>query len=262
MKRLLLLFGVVALAQCGPVEEETVGRMLAGTLTNCLKSDVTLCLKEQALKAAERLRTVRELQLTENIAIINNGPKEARSLEPLSTELEARREQVTQRLWTTAAELMENSDVEYSFDDGSEDEEESRAIGDEARSKKKKEKKKKIKLVLAMAVLAKIKVIALVVLFLGVMAASLFKIAAIVKIAFLAKIFALIKALLAKKLHHHHEEHETWIPHVEEHSVHHAAPAGWDAGAVASPGWAGGGGGGAWQRRTDAQNLAYSAHRK
>lgn len=87
-------------------------------------------LQEQALKAAERLRTVRELQLTENIAIINNGPKEARSLEPLSTELEARREQVTQRLWTTAAELMENSDVEYSFDDGSEDEEESRAIGD------------------------------------------------------------------------------------------------------------------------------------
>lgn len=80
-----------------------------------------------------------------------------------------------------------------------------------------------------------------------VIAASVFKIALLAKIAFVIKVIAIIKALLAKK----HAQEESWEPHGWEPHVEqvHAEP---------SHGWEGG-----WSRsRNEANNLAYSAYNK
>lgn len=93
-------------------------------------------------------------------------------------------------------------------------------------------------------ILAKVKAVALVIISLLIIAASIFKLAVLAKIAFIAKVIAIIKALLAKKHAHHQEEH-IWAAPIEEHGH-------------PSPGWEGG-----WSRsRNEANNLAYSAYKK
>lgn len=87
-------------------------------------------LQEHALKAAERLGTVRKLNIIEGVTLYNNVPKEGRSYEPLSTEPEIRNKQITERLWESTTDLLQKSDLELSFNGGEEEEEESRAIGD------------------------------------------------------------------------------------------------------------------------------------
>lgn len=82
--------------------------------------------QEQALKATQRLGSVRQLKVTEGITLINNGPLEAKSLE-LSAEPEARKKQLTEKLWESATDLMKNSDLELSLPTP-DDEEESRAL--------------------------------------------------------------------------------------------------------------------------------------
>lgn len=109
---------------------------------------------------------------------------------------------------------------------------------------KKKDVKKKLKMLLPLAILAKIKAGALAILFLGIIALSLFKIAAILKVAFLIKALAALKTLLQKKSHDDHGWSSS-PPHHEHHDDH-----GYDAHA-------------SWSRsRNDAQNLAYAAQRK
>lgn len=82
--------------------------------------------QEQALKATQRLGSVRQLKVTEGITIINNEPLEAKSLE-LSAEPEVRKRQLTDKLWESATDLMKNSDLELSLPTP-DDEEESRAL--------------------------------------------------------------------------------------------------------------------------------------
>lgn len=82
--------------------------------------------QEQALKATQRLGSIRQLKVTEGITIINNGPIEAKSLE-LSAEPEVRRRQLTDKLWESATDLMKNSDLELSLPTPGDDEE-SRAL--------------------------------------------------------------------------------------------------------------------------------------
>ncbi|CAH0721075.1 unnamed protein product, partial [Brenthis ino] len=247
MKLFVIFLSAVAVASTSPVaQEDSVIKLVAGNFVNCMNSDLSLCLKEHALKAAERLGTVRKLNIIEGVTLYNNVPKEGRSFEPLSTEPETRNKQITERLWESTTDLLQKSDLELSFNGGEEEEEEeSRAIGDvdEGRGKKKKQLKKKLKLLIPLVILAKVKAVVLVILSLLVIAASIFKLAVLAKIAFIAKVIAIIKALLAKK-HAHQEEHIWATPH-EEHG-HQSA------------GWEGG-----WSRsRNEANNLAYSAYQK
>lgn len=84
-------------------------------------------MQEHALKATERLGSVRNLKLTEGVTILNNNVKEAKSLE-LSTDPEIRKKQVTEKLWESTSDLMKNSDLELSFNGPEDEEEQSRAI--------------------------------------------------------------------------------------------------------------------------------------
>ncbi|CAG4970411.1 unnamed protein product [Colias eurytheme] len=246
MKTVLILLGVVATAYSGPIaQEDSVMRLVASNFVNCMSSDLNLCLKEHAWKAAERLGTVRKLNIIDGLTIYNNGPRESRSLEALSTEPEIRNKQLTERLWESTTDLLQKSDLEVSFAGSDDEEEESRSIdgAEEGRGKKKKQLKKKLKLLIPLAILAKVKAVALVVLALLVIAASLFKLAVLAKIAFIAKVIAIVKALILAKKHASQEEH-TWVAHEEHPPVH----GGWEQG---------------WSRsRTEANNLAYSAYQQ
>ncbi|VVC90301.1 unnamed protein product [Leptidea sinapis] len=229
MKTILVLFSIVGAVYSGPIaQEDSVMRLVVNNFVNCMNSDINLCLKEHALKAAERLGTVRKLNIIDGLTIYNNGPRDSKSFEALSTEPELRNKQITERLWDSAGDLLQKSDLEVSFAGSEEEEEESRSIGDvdEGRGKKKKALKKKLKLLIPLAILAKVKAVALVVLALLVI--------------------AIIKALIAKK--YHHEEEHAWVAH-EEHGPPVQVPHG---------GWDGG-----WSRsRNEANNLAYSAYQQ
>ncbi|CAF4869416.1 unnamed protein product [Pieris macdunnoughi] len=243
------LFTVV-FQQCilGPsLQEDSVLKLVTSNFVNCMNSDLNLCLKEHALKATERLGSVRKLNIIDGLTIYNNGPRESRSFEALSSEPEERNKQLTERLWESTTDLLQKSDLEVSFAGGDDEEEESRSIDDveESRGKKKKQLKKKLKLLIPLAILAKVKAVALVVIALLVIAASLFKLAVLAKIAFIAKVIAIIKALIAKK---HAQEEHTWVSHEEHPQISHG-------------GWGEQGGG--WSRsRTEANNLAYSAYQQ
>ncbi|XP_068625685.1 uncharacterized protein [Battus philenor] len=240
--KFFVLLSVVGLASCVPVsQEDSVMKSVIGNLVNCMNSDLNMCLKEQALKATERLGSVRKLNIIEGITFYNNGPnKEARSLEPLATDPVLRSRQINERLWESTSNLLQRSDLELSFNGSDDEEEESRSIDEaEGRGKKKKQIKKKLKLLIPLAILAKVKAVALVVLALVVIAASLFKLALLAKIAFIAKVIAIVKALIAKK---QAQEEHTWVTTHEEHPSH----GGWDGG---------------WSRsKNDASNMAYSAY--
>ncbi|XP_075986854.1 uncharacterized protein LOC142983724 [Anticarsia gemmatalis] len=255
MKTLTVILSVIVLASCGPVSsEDSVLRSVLGSLVNC-NSDFTLCMKEHALKAADRLNAARKIKLIDGVTLLNTSPKESKSLDTLSSEPDVRNKQVSERLWQSTSDLFQSAELELSYggDDG---EGESRSIDDEVeegRGKKKKQLKKKLKVLIPLVLLAKAKAVALVVLSLVVIAASLFKLALLAKIAFIIKIVALIKSLLAKK---NSQEEISWQPqasgwesmaHVEHHpvAVEHAGH-GWEQG---------------WSRsRNEANNMAYSAY--
>ncbi|KAJ8709513.1 hypothetical protein PYW08_009517 [Mythimna loreyi] len=250
MKTIVVFLSVVAYVSCGPVSsDDSVLKSVIGNFVNC-NSDLGLCLKEHALKASERLSAARKLKIIEGITLLNNNPKEGKSLETLSTDPALRNKQVTERLWESATDLLQSTELELSYDGNQEDEAESRAIGDEveeSRGKKKKQLKKKLKVLIPLILLAKAKAVAIVVISLVIIAASLFKLALLAKIAFIIKLIAIIKALLAKK----HAQEESWEPHGwEPHVEHHPVAAehghGWESG---------------WSRsRNEANNMAYSAY--
>lgn len=98
-------------------------------------------------------------------------------------------------------------------------------------------KKKKLKKLLPILALLKLKLAALVPLFLGIIAFAVFKAYILGKIAFIAAALGAVKKLLDSKKSHGWSE-----PSHEEH--------GWESN------------GGGWGRSQDAQNLAYSAHVK
>ncbi|XP_028043715.1 uncharacterized protein LOC114253145 [Bombyx mandarina] len=248
MRFLILFLSVVAVVYCGPVnQDENLARALLEPFVKCQNSDYYLCGKEYVLKAVEKIRTLRTLNIIDGITLLNNNPKESRSLETLSSEPAVRTKQVNEKLWETASEILQSSELELSYGP---EVEESRAIDDveEGRGKKKK-LKKKLKMLIPLMILAKAKAIALVVAALLIIAASIFKIALLAKIAFIIKIIAIIKALLAKK-HAQEEvswESHGWEPHADPHAhVEHGH------------GWEGG-----WSRsRNEANNMAYSAYKK
>lgn len=94
--------------------------------SNFIFSRTPFCCQEHALKAADRLHNVRELKLTDSFTLINHGEKQGRSLNPLPTDVEERRKEVSQRLWESTTDLLQNSELEFSYGP----EEESRGLSE------------------------------------------------------------------------------------------------------------------------------------
>lgn len=95
-------------------------------------------LQEHALKASERLGAARKLKIFDGVTLLNSNPKEARSLESLSTDLSLRNKQVTERLWERTSDLLQSSELELSYSGTDDDEAESRSINEEGMFETKK----------------------------------------------------------------------------------------------------------------------------
>lgn len=75
--------------------------------------------QEKALIVTERFGSLRQLKLVDGITIINNAPhREVRNFEPLSDDVQVRRQQVSQRLAENTAKLLENTDLEVTIGTG------------------------------------------------------------------------------------------------------------------------------------------------
>ncbi|CAK1541119.1 unnamed protein product [Leptosia nina] len=211
-----------------------VGNVL-GVVKECFDGDVSLCLKEKALKYVETLSSAREMNLVEGITLIGTGsPRSARSYEPLADEPKAREAQLETRLVDSAADFLENHVVEFRMP--------SSAVEGMKRSlEEARGKKKKLKQLIPLLAIAKLKIMALIPLFLGIIAFAAAKAVLLAKISLLVAGIIALKKLLASK--HHETSYEVVAhPHHEEH--------------YASSGHG-------WGRSIDeAQDLAYSGHVK
>lgn len=88
-------------------------------------------LQEQALKVSDKLSAARKLKLFDGITLLNNNPKEARSLEDLSEDPALRKRQVSEKLWERSSALLQSTELELSYAGADDDEQESRSINDE-----------------------------------------------------------------------------------------------------------------------------------
>ncbi|XP_059050520.1 uncharacterized protein LOC131845474 [Achroia grisella] len=211
-----------------------VGSVL-GVVKECVDGDVSLCLKEKALKYVETLSSAREMNLADGVTLLGSGsPRSARALEPLSEEPKAREAQVESRLMDTAADLLENHVIQFRLPT-------SAVEGMKRSLEEARGKKKKIKQLIPLLALAKLKITALISLFLGIIAFAAAKALLLAKASLLVAGIIALKKLLAHK--HHDTSYEVVAhPHHEEH--------------YASSGHG-------WGRAIDeAQNLAYGAHVK
>ncbi|XP_045506452.1 uncharacterized protein LOC123702711 [Colias croceus] len=215
-------------------EPNVVGNVL-GVVKECFDGDVSLCLKEKALKYVETISSAREMNLAEGVTLLGTGsPRSARAYEPLADEPKAREAQVESRLVDIAAEFLENHVIEFRMP--------SSAVEGMKRSlEEARGKKKKLKQLLPLLALAKLKIMALIPLFLGIIAFAAAKAVLLAKVALLVAGIIALKKLLASK--HHETSYEVVAhPHHEEH--------------YASSGHG-------WGRSIDeAQNLAYAGHIK
>ncbi|CAG4970425.1 unnamed protein product [Colias eurytheme] len=215
-------------------EPSVVGNVL-GVVKECFDGDVSLCLKEKALKYVETISSAREMNLAEGVTLLGTGsPRSARAYEPLADEPKAREAQVESRLVDIAAEFLENHVIEFRMP--------SSAVEGMKRSlEEARGKKKKLKQLLPLLALAKLKIMALIPLFLGIIAFAAAKAVLLAKVALLVAGIIALKKLLASK--HHETSYEVVAhPHHEEH--------------YASSGHG-------WGRSIDeAQNLAYAGHIK
>ncbi|KAL4708607.1 hypothetical protein ACJJTC_014215 [Scirpophaga incertulas] len=236
MKTFLVILATVAVATCKPTsgDDDVVGTVL-GVVKSCSEEDMSLCLKERALRYVENINSAREVSITDGVSLIGTGSgRSARSYEPLAEEPKARENQVESRLLDATAEFLENHVIQLRVPKST--------VDDVKRSLEEgRGKKKKLKQLLPILALLQLKVQSLIPLFLGVIAFAAVKGLILAKAALLASAVLLLKKLLSK--HDHHESYEVVAhPHHEEHFSH-------------------GGGHGGWGRSSqDAQNLAYSAY--
>lgn len=238
MRATFVLF-LVAAAQGMPALEKDndpgLVTSVIGVVKECADGDVSLCLKEKALKYVDSLSSAREMSITEGVTLLGTGsPRSARAFEPLADEPKAREAQVESRLVDSAADFLENHVIQFRLP--------SSAVEGMKRSlEEARGKKKKIKQLLPLLAIAKLKIMALIPLFLGIIAFAAAKAVLLAKISLLVAGIIALKKLLASK--HHETSYEVVAhPHHEEH--------------YASSGHG-------WGRSIDeAQNLAYSGHAK
>ncbi|GBP17575.1 hypothetical protein EVAR_12286_1 [Eumeta japonica] len=259
MKTFVVLLACIGLTIAKPAgsDDDVMGSVI-GAVKKCAEKDVSLCLKERALRYVENLASSREVSITDGVTIIGTGsPRSARALEPLSEEPRARESQVENRLIDTIAEFLENQRADRNQGCGNFTDPLRRARtrrkADAASSRPglcrtrrqvrrvvRRGKKKKLKQLMPILALLQLKIQSLIPLFLGIIAFAAVKGLMIAKAALLASALVLLKKLLSK--HDHHESYEVVAhPHHDEHFSH--------------------GGHGGWGRASqDAQNLAYSAY--
>ncbi|XP_026754314.1 uncharacterized protein LOC113514424 [Galleria mellonella] len=231
MKAFVILCVAVVTGAMPMVKEEGVTDKLISTLRECVDADTMLCLKEKAMKYTENLALSKELTLVDGVSFSRTGsPRSARSYEPLSEDPKAREQQVEERILDNIVDFLDNHALQLRMPKSFE---EDNSLDEEGRGKK----KKKLKKLLPILALLKLKLAALVPLFLGIIAFAVFKAYLLGKIAFIAAAFGAIKKLLDSK------KSSGWSE--PAHEEHH--------------GWENNGG---WGRSQDAQKLAYGAHIK
>ncbi|XP_013185066.2 uncharacterized protein LOC106130710 [Amyelois transitella] len=205
----IALLAVLASVHCNPVKENGVAEKLVSAVSECIEKDTSLCLKEKALKLTERLALTKDFSLFEGMSLVNTGSaRSARSYEPLAEEPRARELQLNERIANNIGDFLDGHVLQLRLTEP----EESRELDEEGRGKK-----KKIKKLLPLLLLLKLKLAALVPLFLGIIAFAAVKAVFLGKIAFAMNAFNLVRKLLAKGGHssgstisvspHHHEEH-------------------------------------------------------
>ncbi|CAG9569466.1 unnamed protein product [Danaus chrysippus] len=199
MKSFVLLLISVAVVAAKPTDEDVVGSVI-GVVRSCSEKDVSLCLKEKALKYAENLSSAREINL-----IDGNHERERAKWSP--------------RLVDAAADFLENHVIQLrvpkdTVDDVKRSLEEGRG------------KKKKLKQLIPIFALLNLKIQSLIPLFLGIIAFAAVKGLLLAKAALLASALLLLKKLLSKN--DHHESYEVVAhPHHEEHYSHGGGHGGW-----------------------------------
>ncbi|CAH0597871.1 unnamed protein product [Chrysodeixis includens] len=239
MWKLFALLAFVAAVRCSPVQENGVAENLVGAVTECIETDTSLCLKEKALKFTERLAVVKDLDIFEGMSLVNTGSaRSARSYEPLAEEPQAREFQINERIADNVEDFLENHVLQLRL---SSPDQESRALDEEARGKK----KKKIKKLLPLLLLLKLKMAALIPLFLGIIAFVAVKAVFLGKIAFAMQAVTLIRKLLSKGKGGSSSSVSYAAPqHHEEHGGYSYEPA--------SQGWS--------RQASDGASLAYAGH--
>ncbi|KAJ0170875.1 hypothetical protein K1T71_013647 [Dendrolimus kikuchii] len=223
-------------ARAMPAIDDGLSGSVVGVVKDCSEGNVALCLKEKALKYVDALSTARALSLTDGVTLeLVGSPRSARSFEPLPDEPQAREAQVESRLIDSATDFLENHVIQFKMPPSAV--EGMKRSLEEARSKKKKIQKQ----LLPLLALAKLKIMSLIPLFLGIIAFAAAKAVLLAKVSLLIAGIIALKKLLASKhtetsyevvAHPHHEEHYPSSGH----------------------GWG--------RSMNDAQDLAYGAHIK
>ncbi|CAH0401547.1 unnamed protein product [Chilo suppressalis] len=212
MWKYLALFALVASVKCGPVQDGAAENLI-GAVSECIENDTSLCLKEKALKYTERLAVTKDVSIFDGMTLINTGSaRSARNYEPLAEDPKTREMQLEERIANNIGDFLDNHVLQLRLTDQAENE--SRDLDEEARGKK----KKKIKQLLPLLLLFKLKLAALIPLFLGIIAFAALKAIFLGKIMFAMNAVNLIRKLFAKNgssggssisysAPHHHEEH-------------------------------------------------------
>ncbi|XP_068625708.1 uncharacterized protein [Battus philenor] len=230
MKAFVLLCIVASAVALPTAKEDGVMERFISALRDCVETDTTLCLKEKAMKFTENLAVSKDLSLVEGVTFARTGsPRSARSFEPLDTDPKAREQQVEDRIMDNVVDFLDSHALQLRMPKSFI---EDNSVEEEGRGKK----KKKLKKLLPILALIKLKLAALVPLFLGIIAFAVFKAYLLGKIAFIAAAFGALKKLLESKKN-----------------------SGWSEPAHEEHGWESNGG---WGRSQDAQSLAYGAHAK
>ncbi|KAG6460664.1 uncharacterized protein LOC115450380 [Manduca sexta] len=223
---------LIATAAAVPIGKEDGLGVFLSAFRDCVETDTMLCLKEKAMKFTENLAMSKELVITDGIGFSRTGsPRSARSYEPLPDDPKARELQVEERIMDNVVDFLDSHVLQLRMPKAFE---EDNSVEEEGRGKK----KKKLKKLLPILALIKLKLAALIPLFLGIIAFAVFKAYLLGKIAFIAAAFGALKKLLESK-----SKSSGWSePSHDEHS-----------------GWENSGG---WGRSQDAQNLAYAHYKQ
>ncbi|KOB69102.1 Osiris 9C [Operophtera brumata] len=234
------LFAILASVSSSPVKENGIAENLVGAVSECLDVDTSLCLKEKAFKFTERLAISKDLDIFEGMSLVNTGSaRSARSYEPLLAEPKARELQLDERIADNVGDFLDNHVLQLRL---TEPDNESRGLDEEGRGKK----KKKLKQLLPILLLLKLKLAALIPIFLGIIAIVAVKAVFLGKIAFAMNAFNLIRKLIASKGGSSSPSTSYGAPvHHEEHPGYSYEPA-------QSAGWG--------RQGSDAQSLAYAGH--
>ncbi|CAK1594301.1 unnamed protein product [Parnassius mnemosyne] len=234
MWKIILTLVTLATVKSSPVENG-IAENFVGAVSECIESDTTLCLKEKAYRLTEKLAVVKDLDIFDGISLVNTGSvRSSRSYERLAEDPKTRESQLEERIASNVGDFLENHVLQLRL---SEDSEGSRGLDEEGRGKK----KKKIKQLLPLLLLLKVKLAALVPLFLGIIAFVAVKAVFLGKIAFAMNAFNLIRRLLNKNKSSGVITYASSPQHHEEHPGYSYEPAG------------------GWSRKVnEAQSLAYA----